>query len=159
MKPRLSPQLSTGAMSDIAFLLLIFFVTTTRILDEQGIPVVLPRMDAPAARVSETDILHIYINADDRIRTDGEIVGLVDLRDFLSERIADGMDQRIISLHCAREASYSVFIGVYDAIRGAYRRAWNELAYKTYNLDFAMLTDAQKRNIMKRCPLVISEAD
>lgn len=159
MKTRMAPELSTGAMSDIAFLLLIFFVTTTQILDEQGIQVVLPRMEAISTPVSDVAILHIHINSANQIMADKEMIGLSSLSDFLVDRMADGSPRRVISLHCDRETSYSTFIGVHDAIRIAYRKAWNEAAYKTYNRDFKILTDAQKKGIMNELPLVISEAD
>ena len=41
-KQRVSDEIPTASMADIAFLLLVFFLTTTVFNEERGLPIVLP---------------------------------------------------------------------------------------------------------------------
>jgi len=163
MKARAAPNLSTGAMSDIAFLLLIFFVTTTQILDERGIQVILPPIDAQNQPLPETDVFHIYINAANEILADNKRVDIHGLGGVIYEQVvlADLTHSRrtVISLHCARESSYAMFVNVHDCIRSTYKKIWNEMALTMYQKSFNTLSDVQRNGIMKKQPLVVSEAD
>jgi biopolymer transport protein ExbD len=161
LRPR--PELSTGAMSVFAFLLLIFFVTTTQILDEQGIQVVLPRMDSIPVPAHNTDLYHIHINSANKILADGRLIELSELGQTLHAYITEPglMHPRrtVISLHCDRETSYQVFVDVHDAIRSTYRIIWNDMALERYDRAFPSLNGHEKKAISDQLPLVISEAD
>lgn len=54
-KERVSDEIPTASLADIAFLLLIFFLTTTVFNEEKGLPIVLPeqqkKQDVPAKNI------------------------------------------------------------------------------------------------------------
>ena len=78
MKSRISQvaQPNQGAIADIAFLLLIFFMVATSIVEDQGILVELPKWDAPIVEAGSDNVLSIKVNADNRYMVDGEVSDL-----------------------------------------------------------------------------------
>lgn len=68
-KTKVSDEIPTASMADIAFLLLIFFLVTTVFPKDKGLAVVLPE-EGQETQVSPKNILHIIVRAD----------GIVDLR-------------------------------------------------------------------------------
>ncbi len=59
-KSRASGEIPTSSMADIAFLLLVFFLTTTIFDEEKGLPIVLPESQNQVA-VSQKNILHLVV--------------------------------------------------------------------------------------------------
>jgi len=58
-KSRPTTEISAASMSDIAFLLLIFFLVTTIFALEMGIPLVLPGKESSNVKVSRKNILEV----------------------------------------------------------------------------------------------------
>ena len=59
-KNRVSGEIPTSSMADIAFLLLVFFLVTTVFDEEKGLPLVLPETESEV-EVSQKNILHLLI--------------------------------------------------------------------------------------------------
>ena len=62
-KQRVSGEIPTASMADIAFLLLVFFLVTTVFDEEKGLPIVLPEAQEEV-EVSQKNILHLVIRPD-----------------------------------------------------------------------------------------------
>ena len=62
-KKKVSGEIPTASMADIAFLLLIFFLTTTVFDEEKGLEIVLPESEATVA-VSQKNVIHLMIQPD-----------------------------------------------------------------------------------------------
>jgi len=62
-KSKVSDEIPTASLADIAFLLLIFFLTTTIFDEEKGLPIVLPEA-AEEVAVAQKNILHLTVRAD-----------------------------------------------------------------------------------------------
>ena len=62
-KARVSGEIPTASMADIAFLLLVFFLVTTVFEEEKGLPIVLPER-GEEVEVSQKNVLHILIQPD-----------------------------------------------------------------------------------------------
>jgi len=60
-KQKVSDEVPTSSMADIAFLLLIFFLVTTVFPKDKGLAIVLPE-EAEEIEVSQKNILHLIIN-------------------------------------------------------------------------------------------------
>ena len=60
-KSRVSDEIPSSSMADIAFLLLIFFLVTTTFPKDKGLAIVLPE-EAEEQEVSQKNILHIVVN-------------------------------------------------------------------------------------------------
>jgi len=61
---RTAPAVNAGSMADIAFLLLIFFLVTTTIVEDEGILVRLPiwAPDPPTTELLDSDVLTVKVN-------------------------------------------------------------------------------------------------
>jgi len=62
-KNRVSGEIPTSSMADIAFLLLIFFLVTTVFDEEKGLSIVLPE-PSETLEVSQKNVLHLIVRAD-----------------------------------------------------------------------------------------------
>ena len=60
-KSKVSDEIPSSSMADIAFLLLIFFLVTTTFPKKRGLAIVLPEQ-AEEQEVSQNNVLHIIIN-------------------------------------------------------------------------------------------------
>ena len=142
--PRKSPEISTGSMADIAFLLLIFFLVTTTIETDSGINRKLPPMedqiDPPIIR--EKNIFTVVVNKYSQILVEEDLTDIKDLRrlamDFLDNgggkgeeacdycqgdrnpRSSDNPDKAVISLKNDRETPYKSYIAVQNELVAAY---------------------------------------
>ncbi|MBT8398621.1 MAG: biopolymer transporter ExbD [Gemmatimonadetes bacterium] len=62
-KSKVSDEIPTASMADIAFLLLIFFLVTTVFPKDKGLEVVLPE-EGEQVEVSQNNILHLIVRTD-----------------------------------------------------------------------------------------------
>ncbi len=81
-------EINAGSMADIAFLLLIFFIVTTTMDLEAGIPKTLPMtievdIDIPLPDVRKRDIFSININANDQLLIEDKPAVIEELNDLL----------------------------------------------------------------------------
>ena len=70
-----SPEISSGSMADIAFLLLIFFLVTTTIANDKGIAMQLPpppEPDQPIVEFQQRNIFKILANSRDQLLVEDE---------------------------------------------------------------------------------------
>jgi len=167
---RESPKISAGSMADIAFLLLIFFLVTTTIVEDKGILVRLPQWtDEPiTAQINERNVLSILINGEDQILVEDRITSISDLKNGIINFIKNPFgrndlpaspDKAIISIINHRDTDYDTYVIVYDEIQGAYRDIWEEESQRLYQTPFQKLRLDKKKEIRKIYPQIISEAE
>jgi len=161
---------SAGSMADIAFLLLIFFLVTTTIKEDTGIMVRLPPWtpDQPPTDMARRNVYKILVNADDKILAREKEINMNELKDRIKIFIANpnqdklmakSPDKAIVSLQNDRSTKYKTYTSVYNELKKAYNELRNEKAKKEYGLSYANCSKAQKLQIRKEIPLVISEAE
>jgi biopolymer transport protein ExbD len=163
--------INAGSMADIAFLLLIFFLVTTTIVEDRGILVQLPRWEVtppPPLPVNERNVLNILVNGKNELLVEDESAQVTDLRErtklfisnpMKSEIMAENPNKVIISLKNDRSTSYKIYIGVYNELKAAYSELRDEEARRVYNKGFEMLEKAQQQEIKNKIPIIISEAE
>lgn len=171
LNTRQSNEVNAGSMADIAFLLLIFFLVTTTILNDKGILVKLPPLedvDAPVTPLPDRNVLTVKVNKANELLVENERASIDNLKELTKEFIANpnGRDdlarrpnQAVVSLQNDRETSYHTYIAVYNELKAAYRELREERAYKLYGKPFVELIVEDQKKIRNEIPLVISEAD
>lgn len=149
MAKRAAPEVNAGSMADIAFLLLIFLVTTT-IEKDSGINRKLPPMDDSEVEppiIKKKNIFTVLINKNDQLLVEDEPMEIKDLRraavEFLDNggdgtcdfcqgakdpSSSDNPDKAIISLKNDRETTYAAYIAVQNELVAAYNVLRNRRA-------------------------------
>jgi len=160
MAKRSIPEVNAGSMADIAFLLLIFFLVTTTIEQDNGITRKLPRwedvpQDEPVV-IKEKNIFKVVVNKEDKMLVEDEPMELKDLKKATMEFIDNGggasaegdkcdycqgarsaessdhPSKAIIALKNDRETSYSVYVAIQNELGAAYTELRNREATRLY---------------------------
>ncbi|HMO40530.1 MAG TPA: biopolymer transporter ExbD [Saprospiraceae bacterium] len=171
-KSRMSNELNASSMADIAFLLLIFFLVTTTIVEDKGITVRLPpwsEEDPETQRLKSRNVFSVLVNAQNQLLVRGEPTDIRDLRErtkeFISnplkrEDLAEKPTMAIISLKNDRGTNYETYLQVYNELKAAYNELWDELSQRKYNVPYSDdLPTAWIKEIRGEIPMVLSEAE
>jgi biopolymer transport protein ExbD len=118
-------------MSDIAFLLLIFFLVTTIFALEQGIPLVLPGKESTNVKISRKNILVVQAHANGAIVVDNESVNLRQLRPLIERRLAEN-EKLVVVIETHPDSEYGLMIDVLDELRLADARRISLKTMKPY---------------------------
>lgn len=115
-RPPLPSVIPAATMSDIAFLLLIFFISTTVFDTETGIPLVLPPDKAAPVSVSPEDLLVLRGYADGKIALNGDSIRRNEVAGAIRSRlqVRPGL---VVSIETERNASYEVMVELLDQVR------------------------------------------
>lgn len=170
-RDRMSNEVNAGSMADIAFLLLIFFLVTTTIDQDKGIPVKLPPwsdQEPDPLQLKTRNVYSVLVNADNLLLVRGEPANIETLREnakqFITnpqgrEDYAERPTKAIISLKNDRGTEYATYLAVYNELKAAYDELWEEKAQTDYGKAYDNLEFEYKKEIRAQIPLVISEAE
>jgi len=109
-------------MADIAFMLLIFFLVTTTMDTDKGIPMVLPERGGEV-KINPQNIAKILVNESGDILFDNKIVMESELLELLEAKIKErGLDsddkpKLIVSIKTDRNTEYDRYITVLDIVK------------------------------------------
>lgn len=158
---KVNPVVSAGSLADVAFLLLIFFLVTTTIQTDAGIPTVLPPMTEEEKPVPKNNLLVVEINGDDELLIQGQSLPIDAMYDAVRTLVYDRASspkKAIVQLQNSAQTSYEQYVQVQDAIRAAYHRLWDERAQQTFGLAYEQLEKAAQRRIRAQLPFVLAES-
>ena len=184
MSKRKTPGLNTGAMSDISFLLLTFFLLTSSINTEQGIPRKLPPPKTEDAKdmkvdINKRNVLNVLVNFRDEISVNGDVIMVSDLKarakEFfanptndpsLPEKVSKPIDgigdfqvsKGVVSLTNDQGTSYNMYVQVQNELQRAVNELRNETALQYFGKKFDALDSAAQRAVSTAIPMNISEA-
>jgi biopolymer transport protein ExbD len=121
-KRKKSPDIPQASTADIAFLLIIFFMSTTRFDVKEGLSMVLPpaaKEGSTVVKLSQADMVRIFITNTGDIMLNEENIGQFD-KTVLDGRIKKALEKNskmIFSLKTDREAKYNEMIQVLDRLK------------------------------------------
>jgi biopolymer transport protein ExbD len=121
-KERVSDEIPTASMADIAFLLLVFFLTTTVFNEEKGLPIVLPEAEQEEVDVSAKNLIFFLIQPDGSVvvrRGESEqeqVVSANQIEDLLRAELAAN-ENLIAAIKTAPTAAYRHMIDVLDEVK------------------------------------------
>lgn len=168
-KKRLSPTVNAGSMADIAFLLLIFFLVSTQILNDKGVKVLLPDYTENQAKPSpQPNIFSIWINSANELLVEKEEMDIAMLRPTVKKYIMNPTSKlgkirspkkAIITINSDQNTSYEMYVQVYTELKNAYREIWDSKAQSNYGKPLLKLTKDEFKIIKTEYPLRISEVE
>jgi len=132
-KQKVSDEIPTASLADIAFLLLVFFLTTTVFNEEKGLPIVLPEQ-SEEQDVSPKNLIFFIVQPDGRVivrRGESEqeqTVGYNQIAGILRQELAANPNL-IAAIQTDPDAPYRHMVNVLDEVKlaGAERISLQEL--------------------------------
>ena len=187
-KKRSMPGINSSSTADIAFMLLIFFLTTTSMDTDKGLARRLPQPPDPNQKqqenivVKERNVLQVRINKDDQLMVGSEYLDIKQLRAKAKEFVANPFDdanlpekdlknipllggdcmiteKHVISVQNDVGTSYQAYIDVQNELVAAYNELRNELAEAKFGRDYASCSEDEQKAIRDFYPQKISEAE
>ena len=118
-KPRRSEmqEINSSSMSDIAFLLLVFFLVTTTISLDKGISLILPA-EGNELEVNKKNIVNILINDRGKVLMDDEPTKIDKIKSVAQKKISSN-SKIIFSVLTNKNTQYSDYILVLDQLKQA----------------------------------------
>jgi biopolymer transport protein ExbD len=123
-KQKVSDEIPTSSMADIAFLLLIFFLVTTTFPKDKGLAIVLPEQ-GETQDVSQRNILHLIIQPNGIVDVKrGEATQIQQMRadqiEGLWRQAVSENPQIIAAVKTHPDAPYEYMVDVLDALKAAH---------------------------------------
>ncbi len=182
---RISPELNTGSMADISFLLLTFFLLTSSIDTDQGItrklpPPLDPNNPPPDIDIKERNVLKVLVSKSNALLVQGRYIDIRDLKEAAKDFLANPQNRQdlpemeekeipglgkimvskgVISLKNDRGTSYETYIHVQNELAAAISELRDELSRQKYGVKFADLDEDKSDAVSKAVPVAISEAE
>ena len=118
-KPRRSAmqEINSSSMSDIAFLLLVFFLVTTTISMDKGISLILPA-DGNELEVNRKNITSILVNDKGKVLMDDQPTKINQIKSKAKKKIASN-NNIIFSVTTHKNTKFDDYILVLDQLKQA----------------------------------------
>ena len=110
-------SIPSSSLSDIAFLLLIFFLVTTTIDMDKGLGIVLPA-EGEQVEISKKNILNCLINSTGQVLLGDEPVNISDISRNIRQKL-QANDNLIISVKAHEKTKYKDYVAVIDQLKQA----------------------------------------
>ena len=110
-------EINSSSMSDIAFLLLVFFLVTTTISLDKGISLILPA-DGNELEVNRKNIISILINDRGRVLMDEQPAKISRIKSIAEKKIASNANV-IFSVVTNKNTKYGDYVLVLDQLKQA----------------------------------------
>ena len=185
MAKRKLQEINAGSMADIAFLLLIFFLVTTTMDTDVGIPRLLPPIpEKPQqdteVKVKERNVFVVLVNANDQLMVEGEPLEISQLVDATKEFLLNPnndpdlpekeekqipffgdvlVHKGVISLRNDNGTTYNMYIEVQDALTRAGNEVKDQVSMEKFGKRFDDLDEERQEAVKSVMPVMISEAE
>lgn len=121
-KSRVSDEIPTASMADIAFLLLIFFLVTTVFAEDRGLSLVLPEKQSEEVEVNPKNIITFYVVGEGTVQVrrgdspDKQTINYNQVEAIARQELAAN-PRLIVSVKTSPEANYIDMINVLDEVK------------------------------------------
>jgi biopolymer transport protein ExbD len=180
-----TPQINSGSMADISFLLISFFLLTSSINTDLGISRRLPPPLDPNVKppeIKQRNIFTVLINQGDKLLVEGRPGDISTLRSQAKEFLSNPTNNpelpekemkfipnlgevniaknAVISLKNDRGTSYEMYILVQNELTAAINELRDELSVEKFGVKMDLLTNEKYLEAIKTAiPVSISEAE
>ncbi|MCL2435818.1 MAG: biopolymer transporter ExbD [Lentimicrobiaceae bacterium] len=172
---------NTAQMADISFLLLTFFMMTSSINVQQGIPRRLPPPSdsKTVVDINKRNVFTVVVNFNDEIFANQEIIPLNQLtlraKEFLEnpynspnlpekeikliENLGEySVSKGVLSLSNDQSTSYNMYVQVQNELQRAVNELRDKVSMQFFGKKYDLLDTALQRAIQRAVPMNISEA-
>lgn len=172
---RSTDEVNASSMADIAFLLLIFFLVTTTIVNEKGVRVAVPKIpeEIDDVQTPGRNMFVVILNSNNDLLVENELMQIKDLRyqtkKFLNNRgkdanLSTSPAKAIVSFKSDRGTSFKSYLAAWDELQAAYNELRAEYLGLTLNEYLALdPTDPEANSMIKEAkkeyPPSLSEAE
>ena len=177
--------INASSSADIAFLLLIFWLTTTTMNSDKGLQRRLPPMpdenqQQEDVKVNRRNIIQVKINSNDRVIAGGQIMEISEIKDKIVEFVTNPMNletlpekemkeiegfgqyavsKGVVSLQNDRGTSYNAYLQVQNELVKAFNEIRDDFAVKNYGKKYNALDEEKQKIVRDAIPQSISEAE
>ena len=185
MARRQAPEINAGSMADIAFLLLIFFLSVTSMDTDTGLMRQLPaipdsNVPQDINKINDRNILEVKVNKDNLLLVEGELTNFAQLRELTYNFISNPEDlpnmpekelvnlpyfgnvpvsKAVISLQNDIGTKYGVYIAVQNELIAARSELRNNLSREKFGVSYDKLDEDKKGAVDEFYKVPISEAE
>jgi biopolymer transport protein ExbD len=115
-RPQPEAEIPTASMADIAFLLIVFFMVSTTLLEEKGLPLILPE-SGQQKKVPSKNIVHVVIGAEGNVKIDGFPIDISAVKDDIEDKLEARPGTLIVSVKTHPDCPYGTMIDVFDELK------------------------------------------
>jgi biopolymer transport protein ExbD len=184
MAKRSTPELNASSMADIAFLLLTFFLLTTTMDQNLGMPRRLPPLleeeQEKPPEINKRNIMQVRVNSMDLLLVNSKPMEVELLKEEVKTFLLNPGDEAdkpekevkniellgavlvskgVVSLQTDRGTSYKIYMAVQNEIMRAYSELRDEYALDRFRFPYTKLSEEQQEAVRGVYPLNISEAE
>ena len=117
-KPRFIASIPTASTSDIAFLLILFFMVTTVFRTEKGLKIDLPEAKATERLLKRKHASNIWVSRDGKISIDDKLITMEQVRFKVSEKLRDDPDL-VVMIRSDKGVKYGIINDILDKLKDA----------------------------------------
>lgn len=117
-KKRTPPEIPSSSMSDIAFLLLVFFLLVSNVDTDKGLGVVLPPPGDAEIKLNPKNITMVLVNASGDVLFNDEVIP-VDEISTRARQLEGSNPNMVFSVQTDRKTKYQDYIDVVDQLTAA----------------------------------------
>ena len=166
-KKEIEAKIPDAGMSDIVFLLLLFFLVSTTIDVDTGIGMSLPEYDPDQiyVAISKERLVTVNINENGDVLLNGEVIAIPQISENLKERIESKINlsskkKLIVSIKTDRRTNYNLYIQALDQIKLAYSEVQKAYSQSAYGKKLEDLTPEETKVVKyEKVPIIISIAE
>ncbi len=166
-KKELEAKIPDAGMSDIVFLLLLFFLVSTTIDVDTGIGMALPEYQEieNVLPLSKDRLVTVNINENGDVLLNKEIIAIPQISENLKERIESKINlsskkKLVVSIKTDRRTNYNLYIQALDQIVQAYSEVQEAYSQQVYGKSLSDLTPEERKIVIKeKVPKIISIAE
>ena len=177
------PSLNTTSTADISFMLLIFFLMTSSMDTDKGLPRQLPPPEESQVEeeilVKERNVMALRLDADGRLTCNDEPITDEELAGRVAEFVANDADdpslpekserevhllgltrvsdRHIITIQADRQTAYDAYFQMQNAIVAGYNQLRSRLARQQFGHDYRLCSREERDAIALVYPQRVSE--
>jgi len=114
----MQPTIPTASTSDIAFLLIIFFMVSTHFRTERGLRINLPQAEMTERILKRRNVAAVWIDANGKMTVNDNLVTPAAITALMSEKIIEN-PELVVLLQADKDVKYGFVTDVLEALKDA----------------------------------------